>query len=134
MGHSHGGLTTKIHVPVAAEGRPIRLKLTPDQAGDAPVGTEFVADLDPGATLIADRAYGTNPIRESAAARGVWANIPPRVIREDAFSFSPRVYRQRNPVERFFNRIKQFRGLAARYDRRPDNDLAALKLAAIRFW
>ena len=98
------------------------------------MGTEFVSDLDPGATLIADRAYDTNPIRDGAAARGVWANIPPRVIRRDAFSFSPWVYRQRNLVERFFNRIKQFRGLATRYDRRPDNYLAALKLAAIRFW
>ena len=56
------------------------------------------------------------------------------MIRRDAFSFSPWVYRQRNLVERFFNRIKQFRGLATRYDRRPDNYLAALKLAAIRFW
>ena len=134
MGHSRGGLTTKIHALVDTEGRPIRLKLTPGQAGDAPVGTEFVSDLDPGATLIADRAYDTNPIRDGAAARGVWANIPPRVIRRDAFSFSPWVYRQRNLVERFFNRIKQFRGLATRYDRRPDNYLAALKLAAIRFW
>ena len=134
MGHSRGGLTTKIHALVDAEGRPIRLTLTPGQAGDAPVGTEFVADLAEGATLIADRAYDTNPIRDGAAARGVWANIPPRVIRRDAFSFSPWVYRQRNLVERFFNRIKQFRGLATRYDRRPDNYLAALKLAAIRFW
>ena len=134
MGHSRGGLTTKIHALVDAEGRPIRLKLTPGQAGDAPVGTEFVADLAPGATLIADRAYDTNPIRDGAASRGVWANIPPRVIRKQAFSFSPWVYRQRNLVEHFFNRIKQFRGLATRYDRRPDNYLAALKLAAIRFW
>lgn len=70
-----GGLTTKIHALVDAEGRPIRLTLTPGQAGDAPVGTAFVAGLDEGATLIADRAYDTNPIREGAAARGVWANI-----------------------------------------------------------
>ncbi|SDX69982.1 Transposase DDE domain-containing protein [Albimonas donghaensis] len=89
MGHSRGGLTTTIHALVDAEGRPIRLKLTPGQAGDAPVGTAFVAGLDEGATLIADRAYDTNPIREGAAARGVWANIPPRVIRKQAFSFSP---------------------------------------------
>ncbi len=134
MAHSRGGLTTKIHALVDAEGRPIRLKLTPGQAGDAPVGAQFVADLDEGATLIADRAYDTNPIRDGAAARGVWANIPPRVIRRDAFSFSPWVYRQHNLVKRFFNRIKQFRGLATRYDRRPDDYLAALKLAAIRFW
>ena len=68
MGHSRGGLTTKIHALVDAEGRPIRLKLTPGQAGDAPVGTEFVDGLDHGATLIADRAYDTNRIRDGAAA------------------------------------------------------------------
>ena len=134
MGHSRGGLTTKIHALVDAEGRPIRLAITPGQAGDAPVGTEFVAELDEGAILIADRAYDTNDIRAGAADRGVWANIPPRVIRKDVFSFSPWVYRQRNLVERFFNRIKQFRGIATRYDRRSDNYLAALKLAAIRIW
>ena len=108
--------------------------MTPGLAGDAPVGTAFAGELDPGATLIADRAYDTNSIRDAAAARGVWANIPARVIRKGTFSFSPRVYRQRNLVERFFNRIKQFRGLATRYDRRPENYLAALKLAAIRIW
>ena len=98
------------------------------------MGTEFVDNLAPGAPLIADRAYDTNPIRDGAASRGVWANIPPRVIRKQVFSFSPWVYRQRNLVERLFNRIKQFRGLATPYDRRADNYLAALKLAAIRFW
>lgn len=134
MGHSRGGLTTKIHALVDAEGRPFRLTLTPGQWGDAPAAADMLTDLAEGATLIADRAYDTNAIRELAAARGAWANIPPRVIRKDTFSFSSWVYRQRNLVERFFNRIKQFRGLATRYDRRPDNYLAALKLAAIRIW
>ncbi|RTL86876.1 IS5/IS1182 family transposase, partial [Ancylobacter aquaticus] len=55
-------------------------------------------------------------------------------IRKRSFAFSPWLYRQRNLVERFFNRIKQMRGLASRYDRRPDNFLAALKLAAVRIW
>ena len=134
MGRSRGGLTTKIHALVDAEGRPIRLSLTPGQAGDAPAAIDLMADLAPGATLLADRAYDTNAIRALAAERGAWANIPPRVIRKDSFSFSAWVYRQRNLVERFFNRIKQFRGLATRYDRKPENYLAALKLAAIRIW
>ena len=139
MGRFRGGLSTRIHALVDAEGRPIRLTLTPGQAGDAPVGSDFAADLDAGAILIADRAhdtnaYDTNDIRAGAEDRGVWTNIPPRVIRKDAFSFSPRVYRQRNLVERFFHRIKQIRGRATRYDRKPENHLAALKLAAIRIW
>ena len=132
MGHCRGGLTKKIHALVDAERRPIRFKLTLGQAGGAPVGTELVPDSAPGAPLIADRANDTNPIREGAASRGIWADIPPRVIRKDAFSFSSRVCRQRNLVERFFNRIQRLRGLVPRCDRRPDNHLAALKLASIR--
>ena len=134
MGRSRGGLTTKIHALVDADGRPIRLMLTPGQAGDAPAAATLLEDLAPGATLIADRAYDTNAVRGLVAERGAWANIPPRTIRKGSFSFSAWVYRQKNLVERFFNRIKQFRGLATRYDRRPENYLAALKLAAIRIW
>ena len=134
MGRSRGGLTTKIHALVDAEGRPVRLALTPGQAGDAPAARELIDDLRPGSILIADRAYDTNAIRDQAAACGAWANVPPRATRKQAFPFSPFVYRQRNLVERFFNRIKHFRGIATRYDRRPDNFLAALKLAAIRIW
>ncbi len=134
MGRSRGGLTTKIHALVDADGRPIRLELTPGQAGDAPVAATLLEDLAPGTTLIADRAYDTNAIRDLAAERGAWANIPPRSIRNGSFAFSTWVYRQRNLVERFFNQVKQFRGLATRYDRNPANYLAALKLAAIRIW
>ena len=121
MGRSRGGPTTKIHALVDAEGRPVRLKPTPGQTGDAPLGTEFVGDLDAGAILIADRACDTNPIREGAAARSVWANIPPRVIRKQAFSFSPWVHRQRNLVERGrpLSRTDGGRGLAQPYQAVP---------------
>ena len=134
MGRSRGGLTTKIHALVAAEGRPIRLALTSGQAGDAPAALALFDGLAPGSILIADRAYDTNAIRGYAAECGAWANIPPRVIRKDTFAFSRFLYRERQPVERLFNRIKHFRGIATRYDRRPDNFLAAIKLAAIRIW
>lgn len=134
MGRSRGGLTTKIHALVDAEGRPVRVVLTAGQAGDAPACEQLLPLVARGAILIADRAYDANAIRATMAERGAWANIPPRVIRKGTFPFSSWVYRQRNLVERFFNRSKHFRGLATRYDRSPDNFLAALKLAAIRIW
>ncbi len=120
MGRSRGGLTTKIHVLVDAEGRPIHLLLTAGQAGDAPAGRELLARLAPGSILLADKAYDTDAIRAETAERGAFANVPPRTIRKRTFAFSPWLYRQRNLVERFFNRIKQMRGLATRYDRRPN--------------
>jgi transposase len=134
VGRSRGGLTTKIHALVDADGRPVRLILTPGQAGDAPVAPDLLTDLRAGATLIADRAYDTDAIRALATERGAWANIPPRVTRKGSFAFNRWVYRQRNQVERFFNRIKNFRGIATRYDRTDANYLAGLTLAAIRVW
>ena len=134
MGRSRGGLTTKIHALVDAQGRPIRLELTAGQAADAPVAEKLLCDLRPGSTLLADKAYDTDAIRGFVANRHCWANIPAKINRKQSFSFSRWVYRQRNMVERFFNRIKQMRGLATRYDRRADNYLAALKIVAARIW
>lgn len=134
MGRSRGGLTTKIHALTDAEGRPVRLELTAGQAADAPMAEKLLTDLQPGATLLADKAYDTDAIRDFARDRNAWANIPAKANRRKTFSFSRWVYRQRNLVERFFNRIKNMRGIATRYDRRADNYLAALKLAATRIW
>lgn len=91
-------------------------------------------ELGEGDILLADKGYDTNAIRAKAAERKAWANIPPRSNRRRAFAFSRWVYRQRNLVERFFNRIKQFRGIATRYDKCPENYLAAVKLVATRIW
>ena len=134
MGRSRGGLTTKIHALVDAEGRPIRVHLTPGQAHDGKAAEALLSDLQEGTTLLADRAYDSNAIRNQASDHGVWANIPPKKNRLASFRFSSWVYRQRNLVERFFNKLKQFRAVATRYDKNPDNFLAAIKLASTRIW
>jgi transposase len=66
--------------------------------------------------------------------RGAWANIPPKRNRRDPICFSPYLYRDRNLVERFFNKIKQCRRVATRYDKLAANYLAFVKLACIRLW
>jgi transposase len=132
MGRSKGGLTTKIHAVVDADGRPIRLGLTAGQTNDCRPALELLADLETETILLADKAYDTEAIRSFAAEKKAWANIPPRKNRKGRFVFNKWVYRQRNLVERFFNRLKQFRGIATRYDRKPENFLAAIKMAAIR--
>jgi transposase len=65
---------------------------------------------------------------------GAWANIPPKSNRSNPICFSPYLYRARNHVERFFNRIKQCRRVATRYDRLAGNYLAFVQLASIRLW
>ncbi|MEE9987487.1 MAG: IS5 family transposase [Agrobacterium pusense] len=134
MGRSRGGLTSKIHALVDAEGRPVTLRLTGGQIADCTEADALTDDLGEGDILLADKGYDTNAIRAKAAERKAWANIPPKATRKGSFSFSRWVYRQRNLVERFFNKIKQFRGIATRYDKRPENYLAAIKLVAARIW
>ena len=134
MGRSRGGLTSKIHALVDAEGRPVTLRLTGGQVADCAEAEVLIDGLGEGDILLADKGYDNNAIRTKAAQRKAWANIPPKANRKGTFAFSRWVYRQRNLVERFFNRIKQFRGIATRYDKRPENYMAALKLVAARIW
>jgi transposase len=105
MGHSRGGLTTKIHALVDAEGRPIRLKLTEGQAHDGRSAADMFETLEAGHILLADRAYDGDALRAEMAERGAWANIRAMPNRVQTFPFSKWVYRQRNAVERFFNKL-----------------------------
>ncbi|WP_208993682.1 IS5 family transposase [Aminobacter aminovorans] len=134
MGRSRGGLTTKIHALVDAEGRPIRLKLTEGQAHDGRSAADMFETLEAGHILLADRAYDGDALRAAMAERGAWANIRVMPNRVKIFPFSAWVYRQRNEVERFFNKLKHFRAVATRYDKRDDNFLASVQLASIRIW
>ncbi|HEX8214353.1 MAG TPA: IS5 family transposase [Allosphingosinicella sp.] len=134
MGRSRGGLTTKIHALVDANGLPIALKLTAGQAHDGRSAADMLATLGEGNVLLADRAYDSDALRIEMAARGAWANIPPMPNRKRRPVFSAFLYRYRNLVERFFNKLKQFRAVATRYDKNDDNFLASVQLASIRIW
>lgn len=134
MGRSRGGLTTKIHALVDADGLPIVLKLTEGQAHDGRSAADMLGGIGPGQILMADRAYDSNALRRTMTAQGAWANIKPVSRRVDVPAFSPFLYRYRNLVERFFNKLKHFRAVATRYEKHADNYLAIVKLAAIRIW
>lgn len=132
MGRSRGGLTSKIHACVDAEGRPVTIRLTAGQIADCQEAEYLIESLTEGDILLADKGYDTHVIRAKAIERKAWANIPPKTNRKGVFAFSAWVYHQRNLDERFFNQIKQFLGIATHYDKDPDNYLAAVKIIAIR--
>jgi transposase len=134
MGRSRGGLTTKIHAVVDAEGRPIALDLTAGQKHDSQMSLPMLDAMKQGTIVLADKAYDTNALRAAADQKRAWANIPAKANRKESFAFSGWLYRQRNMVERFFNKLKQFRGIATRYDKNPLNFLAAIKIVATRIW
>ena len=125
MGRSRGGLTTKIHALVDAEGRPIALKLTEGQAHDGHSAADMLDAIGNGQVLLADRAYDSDALRNSLAGRGAWANVKPLARRIDKPAFSPFLYRYRNLVERFFNKLKHFRAVATRFEKHDANYLAS---------
>ena len=134
MGRSRGGLTTKIHALVDAMGLPIALKLTEGQAHDGRSAVDMLETLRAGDILLADRAYDSNALREWLTDRGARGNIRAMPNRLEPPAFSHWLYKQRNEVERFFNKLKHFRAVATRYDKRDDNCLASVKLASLRIW
>jgi transposase len=134
MGRSRGGLTTKIHALVDADGLPIALKLTEGQAHDGRAAWDMLGSLAAGNILLADRAYDSDALRQALAERGAWANVKPMPNRRNVPAFSSFLYRYRNLVERFFNKLKHFRAIATRYDKTPENYLASVKLASARIW
>ncbi len=119
MGCSRGGLTTKIHALVDAAGLPLALKLTEGQAHDGRSARDMLGALMEGQTLLAGRAYDSDELRKSLDERGAWANIKPMPNRKNVPAFSSYLYRYRNLVERFFNKIKHYRAVARATTKRP---------------
>lgn len=134
MGRSRGGLTTKIHALVDANGLPILLKLTEGQAHDGRSAADMLAGIGDGQILLADRGYDSDALRHTLKERGAWANVKPMPNRKNIPAFSQFLYRYRNRVERFFNKIKHFRAVATRFEKHDANFLALVKLAAARIW
>ena len=86
-------------------------------------------------TLIADKAYDANDVRAFLAAQGTEAVIPPKANRRTRPAFDPVAYRTRNIIERAFCRLKDWRGIATRYDKTARNFLAAIALiVAVTQW
>jgi len=126
-------LTTKIHTLTDAQGRPLHFILTAGQAHDSTTAAELLADR---ATtgIIADKAYDTNALRELIGAAGAEAVIPSKCNRKVQIPHDAIAYKLRNRIERFFNKLKHFRHIATRYDRRAIHFLAALHLASAMIW
>lgn len=134
MGRSRGGLTTKIHALTDARGLPIKFLLTPGQAHDLLGADALLIDLGEGDVLLGDKAYDADWLRQQIEAQGAAPNIPDKSNRKESHCFSKTLYKERNRVERFFNKIKHFRRIATRFEKHAQNYLAMIKLASIRIW
>ena len=113
---------------------PIALKLTAGQAHDGKAFETMMDGIGEGTVLLADRAYDSDAIRAKLSRQGALANIRPLDQRVETPAFSPKVYKMRNLVERFFSKLKHFRAVATRFCRHDANYLASVQLAALRIW
>lgn len=156
VGRSRGGLSTKIHHAVDGKGRPLAVLVGPGQGGDAPMCLPLlnairVPRLGAGRprtrpdALLAGKAYSSRAIRSELRRRGIVAVIPePRDQQGHRkrrgsrggrpVAYDPALYKQRNVVERAFCLLKQWRGLATRYDKHAVTYRGAVVLAAIMTW
>jgi len=129
LGRSKGGSTSKIHCIVDGLGNPIEFVLTGGEVYDGVVANELLngknADF-----VVADKAYDSNKILETISQMNAIAVIPPKSNRIVQREYDKDYYKDRNLVERFFSRLKQFRGIATRYCKRGKYFLEAVKLAS----
>jgi len=86
------------------------------------------------AAVIADKAYDNNALRQLIGEAGAAAVIPSLSSRKAPIPHDAIAYKLRNRIERFFNKLKHFRRIATRYDRRAIHFLAALHLASAMIW
>ena len=113
---------------------PIRVVLTPGQASDKAAVPDLIDGLALARNLVADRGYDSHAIVELIAARGAKAHIPTQRDRKVQRSVNLKLYRQRNLIERCFNKLKRFRRIATRFEKLARNYLAAVVLASTRLW
>lgn len=156
LGRSRGGLTTKIHLACDGRGLPLAVVLTPGNVNDSTVFDEVMDALKvprvgagrprrrPDA-VIADKAYSSRAIRQALRRRGIRAVVPERsdqkanrVRRGQAGgrppAFDRELYKARNVVERCFNRLKQFRSIATRFDKLAARYRAGVHLGSLILW
>ena len=124
---------TKIHALADAKGRLIAILLTGGEAHDCPVAERLIRRVKPPKRLLGDKAYDSAELREELDQRGTKPVIPNRSNRKQPFSFSRRIYKLRWRIESAFNRLKDFRRIATRYDRLARNYLASVCLSLLLY-
>ena len=134
IGRSRGGRNTKIHALADAKGRLLAILLSGGEAHDCPVAGHLVRKVKPSKHMLGDKAYDSAELRGELQERGTKPVIPNRSCRKQPFSFNRRLYKARWLIENAFNRLKDFRRIATRYDRLACNYLASVCLAAALVW
>jgi transposase len=118
LGRSRGGFGTKVHAAVSEGGRLLSVAFTGAQRSDLEQAESLLSAVTVGyGTVVADKAYDCDRFVQSVSARGCAVAIASRKGRRRPRWLDRPLYRERNVIERFFGRVKQFRRIATRYDK-----------------
>lgn len=129
LGRSRGGISSKIHCIADGLGNPVDFILTGGEVHDSVCADTLLADKNAD-FVIADKAYDSDRILAKIAEMEAIAVIPPKSNRKEQRTYDKHYYKERNLIERFFCKLKQFRGIATRYCKRGKYFLEAVKLAS----
>lgn len=129
LGRSRGGLSSKIHCVADGLGNPVDFILTGGEVHDN-VCADALLDGKSADFVVADKAYDSNNTLDKIAQMKAVAVIPPKSNRKEQRAYDKHYYKDRNLIERFFCKLKQFRGIATRYCKRGIYFLEAVKLAS----
>ena len=130
LGRSRGGFGTKIHGSFDGLGHPVELLVTAANESDIAQAEGLLAGHAP-AVVIADKGYDKKALVEVIEARVAQAVIPTQKDRKEQRAIDPHLYRERNLCERFWHKVKQYRRVATRYEKKAANFLAFVKVAAM---
>ena len=131
LGRSRGGFTTKLNAAVSVDFLPLRFTLTAGQRHDITQASALIAGYSC-EYVIADAAYDSDAFRAEITAQGAAETvIRPRKSRLEDRPYDAEVYKLRNVIERFFQRLKQYRRVATRYDKYACRYLGFVYFAAI---
>ena len=132
-GRSRGGLSTKSQAAVDALGSPIRFILTQGQASECEQANAMITGFQSDFVL-ADKGCDASELIETIQSTGAVAVIPPRKNRIESRAYDKIIYKERNFVERLFQKLKHYRSIATRYERLARNYMAMLSLVATVIW
>ena len=133
LGKSCGGFSSKIHAKVDAFGMPLKFVLTAGQEHEIK-SAQILLGKESSDYLLADRGYDCEAFRAILQERGTEPVIPGKKNRLKKIDYDAYLYKERNCVERFFNRIKHFRRIATRYDKTAIMFMGSLILIGIIIW
>ncbi len=133
LGRCKGGFSSKLHAACDALGNPLRFFVTAGQRSDYVKALDLIEGKNMEA-LIADKGYDANYMIEAAEAVNAEPVIPPRSNRKTPREYDKELYKERNLIERMFNKIKHFRRVATRYDKLAIAFLSFVHIAGIFLW